>query len=411
MTASDIYMAAELGDADAVRQFIARDPGCATARGGPRGWDALTYLCFSKYLQLEGARSGGFLRAAALLLDAGASPNTGFHDESHQPRATFESALYGAAGVAHHAGLTRLLLARGADPNDAEVPYHAPETQDNAVLCALVESGKLTADSLAIMLVRKADWHDYDGINYLLEHGADPNRMTMWHVTALHQAVRRDNERGNIEAMLAHGGNPLIETGIYGRSAVAMAARRGRGDLLDLFERRGVPLDLRGVDRLIAACANGDEAAARAVAADDGTLVNEVVASGGTLLAQFAGTGNVAGIGCLLQLGVDINAPYEQGDSYFGIAPKSSALHVAAWRAQHDVVQLLLERGALPDALDGRNRTPLALAVRACVDSYWTWRRSPRSVEALLRAGASPKTAAFPSGYKEVDELLGARGA
>ena len=118
------------------------------------------------------------MRAATALLDAGASANTGFFDKDHQPAPEWESALYGAAGVAHHAGLTRLLLERGADPNDDEVPYHAPETHDNDALKVLVESGRLTADSLATMLLRKADWHDYDGLEYLLEHGADPNRMT-----------------------------------------------------------------------------------------------------------------------------------------------------------------------------------------------------------------------------------------
>ena len=58
------------------------------------------------------------------------------------------------------------------------MPYHTPETYDNDALKALVESGRLTADSLSTMLLRKADWHDYDGLKYLLEHGADPNRMT-----------------------------------------------------------------------------------------------------------------------------------------------------------------------------------------------------------------------------------------
>ena len=58
------------------------------------------------------------------------------------------------------------------------------------------------------------------------------------------------------------------------------------------------------------------------------------------------------------------------------------------------------------NAADGRGRTPLALAVRACVDSYWTSRRSPESVEALLRARASVNAVRFPSGYAEVDELL-----
>ena len=48
----------------------------------------------------------------------------------------------------------------------------------------------------------------------------------------------------------------------------------------------------------------------------------------------------------------------------------------------------------------------MVLAVKACVDSYWSSRRSPDSVEALLRAGASVSDVAFPSGYSEVDDLL-----
>src|SRR5947199_4761983 len=164
IASSDIHSAAILGDDAAVRRFLELDRANATAKGGPRGWDALTHLCFSKYLRLDPARSGGFVRAAEALLDAGASANTGFYDRSHQPEPEFESALYGAAGVAHHAELTRLLLDRGADPNDGEVPYHTPETYDNGALKVLVESGKLTPQSLVTMLLRKHDWHDYDGV-------------------------------------------------------------------------------------------------------------------------------------------------------------------------------------------------------------------------------------------------------
>ncbi len=68
-----------------VRWFLALDPGAANARGGPYGWDPLTYLCFSRYLRLAAARSEGFLRAAAALLDAGASANTGFYSSNHDP--------------------------------------------------------------------------------------------------------------------------------------------------------------------------------------------------------------------------------------------------------------------------------------------------------------------------------------
>jgi ankyrin repeat protein len=74
-------------------------------------------------------------------------------------------------------------------------------------------------------------------------------------------------------------------------------------------------------------------------------------------------------------------------------------------------VRLLIERGAQVDAKDANGRTPLMLAVRACVDSYWTERRKPDSVAALLTAGASTAGVAFPSGYDEVDGLLGKAGA
>ena len=74
----------------------------------------------------------------------------------------------------HNPELTKLLLQRGADPNDEETPYHVPESYHNAALMILVESGKLTSHSLATMLLRKADWHDTDGIEFLLTHGAAP---------------------------------------------------------------------------------------------------------------------------------------------------------------------------------------------------------------------------------------------
>lgn len=406
---SSIHAAAVLGDDAAVRRFLAEDPASATAKGGAHGWDALTHLCFSRYLRLDPARSDSFVRAAEALLDAGASANTGFHADDHQPAPVFESALYGAAGVARNPGLTRLLLERGADPNDEETPYHAPESYDNRALEVLVRSGRLTDASLATILLRKCDWHDADAVRWLLEHGADPNRMTRWGRTALQQAVLRDNAVGIVEAMLDHGGDPTLVA--HGRSAVAMAARRGRRDLLELFDARGIPAELDGIDPLVAACARDDGPAIRAMIGREPHRVRGIVAGGGTLLAEFAGNGNTAGVARLLELGVDVAARYEEGDGYYGVAMSSTALHVAAWRAKHDTVRLLVERGAPVDALDGQGRTALMLAVKACVDSYWTARRSPESVRALLEAGASARGVPHPSGYGEVDDLLRARGA
>lgn len=412
MARTSIHVAAILGDDAAVRRFIAADPRNATKKEAPFDGDALVYLCLSKYLRLDKTRSEAFLRAAAALLDAGADPNSGFwsKDEYHE----WETALYGAAGVAHHAELTRLLLERGADANDNETFYHAPETYDNDALKVLVESGKMRPDLLAGMLLRKADWHDYEGIKYLLEHGADPNRMTMWGYTALHQAIRRDNALRNIELMLEHGADPAIKTvtkiaahfpPVNGqRSATAIAAHRGRGDVLETMERRGIAIEFSGVDRLIAACARNDAAAASAIADREPQLVQELLAAGGRLLAEFAGN-NAEGVQLLLDLGVSVDAFYD-GDPYFDITKNSTALHVAAWKAWPKTVKLLIYRGAAVNAEDAKGQTPLMLAVKACVDSHWTNRRSPESVEALLRAGASISGVDFPCGYAEVDKLL-----
>ena len=404
LAGSDIHVAAILGDDAGVHRLLGFAPASATVKGGPRGWDPLTHLCFSRYLRLDRNRSEGFVRAATALLDAGASADTGWWEEHHQPRPEWESALYGAAGVAHHADLTRLLLERGADPNDEEVPYHAPEGWDNSVMEVLVESGKLTPDSLATMLLRKADWHDLVGVQLLLEHGAEPNRMTRWGRTALHQAILRDNDLSIITTLLDHGAEPTAP--MDSRSVGVMAARRGRGDVLTLIERRGMPLGLDGVDRLVAACAMANEAGVGEIVAGEPDLVRQIGAGGGQILAEFAGNGNTEGVRLLLDLGVDVAARFAAGDGYWDVAPYSTALHVAAWRARHETVRLLLARGAAVDAKDGRGRTPLALAVRACVDSYWRDRRSPESVRALLEAGASVAGVPFPSGYPEVDRLL-----
>lgn len=406
---ASLYAAALLGEDAAVRRFLSLDPASATEPGGPYGWDPLTHLCFSRYLRLDPARSPGFLRAASALLDAGASANSGWWERGHHPGPVWESVLYGAAGVAHHAELTRLLLARGGDPNDGETPYHAPEGYENAALRVLVESDTLTADSLTTILLRKHDWHDTDAVRWLLERGVDPNRRGRWgRMAAIHFAVTRDNATACVELLLDHGADPLLPSD--GGTAVTLAARRGRGDLLELFARRGVPLALAGADALLAAIARNDAAEAGALLAHAPGLMAELLARGGELLARFAGNGNTEGVRLLLDLGVPVTARFEAGDGYFGVARNSMALHVAAWRARHRTVRLLLERGAPVEATDGEGRTPLALAIRACVDSFWMDRRSPESVEALLEAGASAHGVAGPTGYEAVDEALRMHG-
>jgi ankyrin repeat protein len=375
LRAGDIHTAAILGDDRAVQRLLAQDPGNATAKSPPYGGDALNYLGLSKYLRLEPKRTPGFLRAATALLDAGADPNTGFWTTGQYPER--ETALYGAAGVAHHAELTRLLLERGADPNDIEAVYHSPETYDSAAMKLLVGTKKVTPENLSLMLIRKHDWHDYEGVKYLLELGVDPH---------FHHAIARNNSQEIMKLLLDHGADPRMQKD--GATGIERAARKGRGDLLQLFEERGFPIALQGVDRLIAACAMDDARTVRDIREREPQLVRELLAQGPTLLAEFAGTWNTAGVRHLLDLGVPVNARYE-GDGYFDIANASTALHVAAWQSRPDLVRLLIEHGADVKARDGKGRTPLLLANKACTDSYWKERATPEPARLLRAAGAT----------------------
>lgn len=364
--ANDIYAVAILGDHGAVAGLLAQDPGRATAEGGPYGWDALTYLCFSRYLRLRG--SDGFVRAAEVLLDAGADPNTGFFEPEHQPVPTFESALYGAAGVAHHAGLTRLLLARGADPNlGGEVGYHAPEGFDNEAMQAVVESGRLAADGLTTMLHRKLDWTDADGVRWLLDHGADPNALSAWGDRALHHSLARGNALPLLEALAHYGADPSLTAANHsGRSAVSVAARMGRADALELFTRRGFALELYGDDAFFAALARADRAEVRALVAAEPGIVARLSSAQPETVATLAGAGNAPAVALALDLGFPLSA---------------EALSVAVWRERADTVGLLLARGApVPDSV-------VSLAERALSEmSEWTPHHSGEILEALAAA-------------------------
>jgi ankyrin repeat protein len=410
---SSLYTAAVLGNASRVGEILAESANAAEAvraKGGPYDWDALTWLCFSRYLRIfrsDPARSAGFVQAAQLLLEAGADPNTGWFEPQPDGKSHWEPAIYGAAGIAQHPELTQLLLKSGADPNDEETPYHVAEGYDLVTLRVILESGKLNQDSLTTLLIRKADWHDYEGLQPVLEFGGDPHRPTRWGVTALQQATRRDNGLENIELLLNTGaGTAAFMASVAG--AARMAAMRGRADVLTLLDRLGLMPVLDKDLALVAACALGDAEQARTLSADPESMAM-LHAHGGDLLSMFAGNGNCEGIKLLVELGIPVSATTIEGDSYFSLAKGGTALHSAAWRARHSAVAALLELGAPVHAWNGDGETPLHLAIRACTDSYWMNRRSPESVRLLLQAGASVEGVSYPTGYSEVDALLDPR--
>jgi hypothetical protein len=134
----------------------------------------------------------------------------------------------------------------------------------------------------------------------------------------------------------------------------------------------------------LAACARGDEAAARRFTAGEPGLVTRLQARDGALVADFAGAGNTDGVRLLLDLGFDLESRTSRGGTN-----ADAALHVAVWRGRLETVKLLVARGALLEATNAAGATPLSLAVRALVErSDWTPHASPEIVAVFLHAGA-----------------------
>src|SRR5262245_30653467 len=72
--AESIHAACAIGDADAVRHHLDRDPKLISAEHG--GWPPITYVCASRFHEVSPRYAAGILECASLLLDRGADPNT-----------------------------------------------------------------------------------------------------------------------------------------------------------------------------------------------------------------------------------------------------------------------------------------------------------------------------------------------
>jgi ankyrin repeat protein len=347
LSAQSIFVAACVGDADAVEKHLKFDSQQAKLRSGPRGWSPLLYLCFSRFLRDLRDRSDEFARCAKLLLDRGADANDYWLDGRER-----ECALYGAAGISNCAPVTRVLIDAGAkvtNPPDHETLYHVCEHVSDHECLKLVLGAKPNADSLGYCLCRKLDYDDFDGMMLILEAGADPNHGHPGHgKNALHWALLRGRDTRFFSPLIERGAN-LNHVDKHGNTPLAYALQLGRHDVAELLRGAGASQAMTDRQRFFAACSAGDVETARG-------LLASISPADHPAITHAAAAGNLAGVLTMLDLGFPIDTRGEWN---------GTALHHALLAGRTAVARLLVDRGASLTARHAYDSDALGCALYA----------------------------------------------
>jgi ankyrin repeat protein len=399
LAAANVYTAVVCGDLDAVRRVLAADPGWATRRNGepaldragsggegdltrrdwgPKGWEPLTYLCFTR-LPLPSVTENAVAIARALL-DHGANPNAYFMagDSQYTP-------LTGAIGEgeegrrAHQQrdALVRLLLERGANPYDSQVVYNIHFNGRVLWFLTLIHEHALRTG-------RSADWVDPEW-PMLNAGGYGTGARWFLDIAVEHNDVQL------AEWCLSHGANPNSAPGPERRnrqrSLYDEAVFRGHEGVAELLVRFGATrssMALNPMQRLIAACLRSDKAAIRG----EISRHPELSRSHDALFAATRYNRREAAE-LLLDLGVSPDVESPAGER---------ALHIAAYHDAVDVGALLIARGAEVDPIGRQyDNTPLGGAQHC---------QSSRMIDLLARHSRSAWQVGYAGHVDRLRELL-----
>ncbi len=323
-----------------VDEALAVLPDAASLQSPLPPWQApaLVYAAASGLARLDSHRDA-LLHTVDTLLARGADPNATWADPGNPGHRM--PVLYGAVARARSLGIVERLLAAGADPNDQESLYHAAERDDPGFMRALVRAGARWTGTNA--LFRQLDHDRPAGLAEALALGADPNEPGPGGRRALHHALMRGRGADTVRLLLAHGADPQAPCSL-GFTPADYAVRAGQRDALALLQGSGAPRPLSDDEALAAACAAGDEALARTLAAPDPGRVKRLPPHLLRLLPEQAQRGRLDAVALMLSLGwpVDVKGDWD-----------ASALNQAAFRGDAAMVRLLLAHGAHWDERNG----------------------------------------------------------
>jgi ankyrin repeat protein len=396
---ANFYTAVVCGDLDAVNRALAADPAWATrANGEPgstrtgvggegdlvkrdwgaKGWEPLSYLCFTR-LPLRTVADNAVAIARALL-DHGANPNVYFMagDSKYTP-------LVGAIGEGEEGRpahpqrdeLVRLLLDRGAEPYDQQVVYNI---HFNGKVVWFLEMIYQHSRRLG----RDKDWADPEWKMFDMGGYGSGAR---WHLDI---AVEH-NDLELAEWCLTHGANPNAAPGPQRRnrqgSLYDAAILRGHTELAELLVRHGAvrsTLALNPMQALIAACRVSDTRTIR----DEIAKHPEFLQAPEPLFAATEHNRRDAAE-LLLDLGTPPGIESREGER---------ALHIAAYHDSVDVAELLIARGADVDPIGRQyDNTPLGGAMHC---------QSARMIALLARHSRSAWEVGYSGHVDRLRELL-----
>ncbi len=322
---ASIHAAVVCGEVAHVRDQLEADASLVDARGGPQSWPPLLYACFGR-LPNERAREGG-LAIARLLLDAGADARA-FFVTPDEWRLRF-TALTGAMGQGEMGqpehpqaeALARLLLERGADPNDGQGLYDTCLVGDETRWFDLLAEHGWSATDLV-------NWHA-DPAD--AEKSGTPAGLRTFDFLAAHAAGQ--GQRRRLAWLLERGADPDATSMHDGKAAIVRARLNGDAESVALLRRHGAKdVALEGHDAFVAAVAAGDRAAA-----EQHVTAHPEYREIAHPLTEAARTGQREIVRLLLELGVDPNRENAHGHR---------ALHQAS--GDRATAELLLEYGAHP---------------------------------------------------------------
>ncbi len=334
------------GDSERVEKDLAERPERASEKAGPKGWEPILYLCFTR-LSLP-APNDNAVAIARMLLDRGADPNVRFAagGSAYTP-------LVGVIGEGEEDRpphqrrdpLVHLLLERGANPYDIQVIYNTGFHGQMLWYLRLIYDHTVRQG-------RSADWEDPEWMMIGMGgYGSGARWM-------LNIAVR-DNNLELAEWALSHGANPdaspprsnlMLQRPLYEGALLS-----GNTEMASLLLRYGAkPLEapLDGLDAFTAAALRLDAAEVRRLAANH----PDYLAAPGPLLTA-ARLDRVDVVRLLLDAGVSPDVETATGER---------GLHAAAYANALGAATLLLECGAAVDPVNTEwDSTPLGAAVYA----------------------------------------------